>query len=102
MDFRDLQLFCHLAGSLHFGKTAQACHVSPPTLSRVIQRIELACGAKVFVRNNGATKGTKDRYWYSPNEKYKLRSMVQVKKFLKALAENKGDEKKAKAAIGRL
>lgn len=52
MDFRDLQLFCHLAGSLHFGKTAQACHVSPPTLSRVIQRIELACGAKVFVRNN--------------------------------------------------
>ena len=54
MDFRDLQLFCHLAGSLHFGRTARACHVSPPTLSRVIQRVEVACGAEVFVRNNRA------------------------------------------------
>lgn len=57
---------------------------------------------KVFVRNGGATKGRGDRYWYSPKEKYKLRSMVQVKRFLKALAEYNGNEIKAKSAMGKL
>lgn len=56
---------------------------------------------KVFVRNGGASKGLKDRYWYSPKEKYKIRSMIQVKRFLKALAENDGDEIKAKNAMER-
>lgn len=56
---------------------------------------------KVFVRNGGATKGQSDRYWFSPKEKYKLRSLVQVRRFLTALAENGGDEIKAKKAIGR-
>jgi len=54
---------------------------------------------KIFARKNGATKGSTDRYWYSPKEKFKLRSMVQVKKFLKALAVTKGDEKKAKQTM---
>ena len=56
---------------------------------------------KVFVRDGGATKGRGDRYWFSPKEKYKLRSLVQVRRFLAALAENGGDEIKAKTAIGR-
>mmetsp|Transcript_26402 Transcript_26402/g.56606 ORF Transcript_26402/g.56606 Transcript_26402/m.56606 type:complete len:360 (+) Transcript_26402:32-1111(+) len=51
---------------------------------------------KVFSRKNGASKGSTDRYWYSPNDKIKLRSMVQVTKFLKALEKTKGDEKEAK------
>jgi hypothetical protein len=51
---------------------------------------------KVFSRKNGASKGVTDRYWYSPKEKFKLRSMVQVRKFLKALAGTEGDEKMAK------
>jgi len=54
---------------------------------------------KVFARKNGASKGSTDRYWYSPKESFKLRSMVQVKKFLKALKETKGDEKMAKKAM---
>jgi len=54
---------------------------------------------KVFARKNGASKGSTDRYWYSPEEKFKLRSIVQVKKFLKALVETKGDEKKAKKTM---
>jgi len=51
---------------------------------------------KVFERKSGATKGSRDRYWYSPKEKFKLRSLVEVKRFLKALATSEGDEKKAK------
>lgn len=52
MDLRELQLFAHLASSLHFGKTSAAQHVSPSTLSRVIQRLEDECGAPLFARNN--------------------------------------------------
>jgi hypothetical protein len=49
----------------------------------------------VVQRQAGATKGTKDRYWYTPTQEYKLRSMVEVKRFMKALADAKGDEKEA-------
>ncbi|MCV2885855.1 HTH-type transcriptional activator IlvY [Aestuariibacter sp. AA17] len=52
MDFKSLALFEHLATSLHFGKTAQARHVSPSTLSRVIQRLEDECETSLFVRDN--------------------------------------------------
>ena len=58
MDFRDLQLFSHLAISLHFGKTSAAQFVSPSTLSRVIQRVENECGATLFVRNNRSVRLT--------------------------------------------
>ncbi|NQY18143.1 LysR family transcriptional regulator, partial [Alteromonas sp.] len=52
MDFRSLQLFNHLATSLHFGVTAEAMYVSPSTLSRVIQRLEDELGCTLFKRDN--------------------------------------------------
>ncbi|AXR04948.1 HTH-type transcriptional activator IlvY [Salinimonas sediminis] len=52
MDFRSLQLFNHLASSLHFGETAQAMYVSASTLSRAIQRLEEECGCVLFLRDN--------------------------------------------------
>ncbi|WP_028865204.1 HTH-type transcriptional activator IlvY [Psychromonas aquimarina] len=52
MDIKSLQLFLHLANSLHFSKTAQAMHVSPSTLSRCIQRIEDELGAALLIRDN--------------------------------------------------
>ncbi|GGO66547.1 HTH-type transcriptional activator IlvY [Bowmanella pacifica] len=58
MDVRSLQLFQHLANSLHFGKTAEALYVSPSTLSRAIQRLEEECGAALFVRDNRKVKLT--------------------------------------------
>jgi LysR family positive regulator for ilvC len=58
MDTRSLELFQHLASSLHFGKTADALFVSPSTLSRAIQRLEQECGAALFVRDNRKVKMT--------------------------------------------
>ncbi|GLS89354.1 transcriptional regulator IlvY [Psychromonas marina] len=52
MDIKSLQLFLHLSQSLHFGKTAQAMHVSPSTLSRCIQRLEDELGSALLVRDN--------------------------------------------------
>ncbi|GAA0855028.1 HTH-type transcriptional activator IlvY [Aliiglaciecola litoralis] len=58
MDLRTLQLFQHLATSLHFGKTAAAMYVSPSTLSRAIQRLEEDCGTALFIRDNRKVKLT--------------------------------------------
>ncbi len=58
MDFRDLKLFLHLAESRHFGRTAKACHISPSTLSRQIQRIEEELGQALFLRDNRTVQMT--------------------------------------------
>ncbi len=58
MDIRTLQLFRHLATSLHFGKTSSALFVSPSTLSRAIQRLEQECGATLFMRDNRSVRLT--------------------------------------------
>jgi len=52
MDDRSLQHFLVLAENLHFGRAAEACHVSPSALSRGIRRLEEEAGAALFERNN--------------------------------------------------
>lgn len=58
MDFRSLELFSHLASTLHFGKTAEAMYVTPSTLSRAIQRLEDDTQIKLLERNNRAVNLT--------------------------------------------
>ena len=58
MDLRNLELFLHLADSLHFGKSADAMAVSPSTLSRAIQRLEQETGCVLFERNNRSVRLT--------------------------------------------
>jgi len=52
MDLKSLQMFKHLAQSLHFGQTAVAFHLSPSTLSRTVQRMEEEVGSTLLHRNN--------------------------------------------------
>jgi len=52
MDQRALQHFVNLAESLHFGRAAEAGHISPSALSRGIQRLEEEIGTALFERNN--------------------------------------------------
>ena len=52
MNNRELKLFIHLAESLHFGSTSRACHTTPSTLTRTIQRLEEEVGEPLFVRDN--------------------------------------------------
>ncbi|MEY2419090.1 MAG: LysR family transcriptional regulator, positive regulator for ilvC [Actinomycetota bacterium] len=51
-DYEPLRQFVELAGSLHFGRAARACHVSPSTLSRAIQRLESEVGETLFEREH--------------------------------------------------
>lgn len=52
LDTKSLQIFQHLARSLHFGKTANAYHMSPSTLSRLVQRMEQQMSCQLLIRDN--------------------------------------------------
>jgi len=58
MDFYELRLFKHLAGTLHFAKTSRACNISPSALSRTIVRLEEEVGSKLFYRDNRSVELT--------------------------------------------
>jgi Methyl-CpG binding domain len=40
---------------------------------------------KVYERASGATKGGRDRYWYSPCRQHKFRSLVEIRRYLDIL-----------------
>jgi LysR family positive regulator for ilvC len=48
---QELGIFLHLAGSLHFARSAQALHMSPSALTRAIQRLEEELGQPLFQRS---------------------------------------------------
>lgn len=52
MNIRELELFRHLASTLHFGKSAVECNITPSGLTRTIQRMESEIGEPLFFRNN--------------------------------------------------
>ena len=52
MNLRDLQYLIAVAEKRHFGKAAEACHVTQPTLSGQIKRLEDYLGVAVFERTN--------------------------------------------------
>lgn len=58
MNYRTLELFLHLANTLHFGKTSRACYISPSALSRTIQRLEEEVDHKLFLRDNRSAQLT--------------------------------------------
>lgn len=47
---RQLEAFVALATELHFGRTADKLHTSPPSLSELIRRLEIELGTPLFVR----------------------------------------------------
>ena len=58
MNIRELKLFRHLAGTLHFGRTSQACNITPSGLTRAMQRLESELGHPLFHRTRRAVSLT--------------------------------------------
>jgi len=58
LDIRNLKLFRHLAGTLHFARTSHACYITPSALTRVIQRLEEELDEKLFARDNRSVELT--------------------------------------------
>ena len=55
MNIESLRSFTILAGHLHFGRAAEALHVSQPALTKQIHRLEDTLGGKLFERGKHGT-----------------------------------------------
>jgi len=51
-EYEALRQFAELARTLHFGRSARACHISPSALSRSIQRLEDQIGEPLVQREH--------------------------------------------------
>ena len=58
MKLRDLQYLVAVAEERHFGRAADACHVSQPTLSGQIRKLEGELGVPIFERTNRSVSTT--------------------------------------------
>ena len=52
MNLRDLKYLVAVADKRHFGRAAEGCHVSQPTLSAQIKKLEERLGVAIFERTN--------------------------------------------------
>ncbi len=58
MNLRDLSYIIAVADTRHFGKAAQRCFVSQPTLSGQIRKLEDELGVTIFERTNRSVRVT--------------------------------------------
>ena len=58
MNIRDLQYIIAVAETRHFGKAAERCFVSQPTLSGQIKKLEDTLGVAIFERTNRSVEVT--------------------------------------------
>jgi len=52
MDLKELRLFVNLAKTLHFARTSREFHMTPSSLTRIVQKLESEVGALLFERDN--------------------------------------------------
>ncbi|RKT86707.1 DNA-binding transcriptional regulator, LysR family [Saccharopolyspora antimicrobica] len=52
MEFRELESFLVLTEELHFGRTAERLHVSPPRITQNLQSLEQRIGGRLFDRTS--------------------------------------------------
>ena len=58
MNLRDLNYIIAVADTRHFGKAAERCFVSQPTLSGQIRKLEGELGVTIFERTNRSVRVT--------------------------------------------
>ena len=67
-----------------------------------IHRDPLGWRKEIILRKNEAAHTTQDRYFLTPDQRYKLRSVVEVQQFQAALLVTGGDEQQAKKLFRKI
>lgn len=92
MDTRTLRLFLSLAETLHFGRSSEACHVSPSTLSRAIKQLEDSLGVELFLRDNRSVQLTPEGMRFAQYAREALQQWEQVRhSLLESASELQGE-----------
>ncbi len=84
MDIRAYQIFVQLAEHLHFGKTAELCHLSPSAISRQLQRLEDSVGQTLLERDNRQVRLTPAGRHFLEYARQAIAAWQQVRRDLNA------------------
>lgn len=79
MNTNSLKLFVDLSRSLHFAKTAEAHHMSPSTLSRLIKRMEEDLGCSLLDRDNRSVSLTEAGVTFCQFAEQQIQEWQQLK-----------------------
>ncbi|WP_022930482.1 LysR family transcriptional regulator [Patulibacter americanus] len=90
-DLRRLRFFVELARDLHFGRSAERQHVSQPTLSQQIKRLEDELGVALFVRPGGTVTLTPEGARLLPQAEELLRHAASFNALAAGLAREATD-----------
>ncbi|MEM7728990.1 MAG: LysR substrate-binding domain-containing protein [Pseudomonadota bacterium] len=84
MNLRDLEYVLAVMETGHFGRAAQNCHVSQPTLSGQIRKLEDALGVTLFERGRGGAKPTPAGQAVARKARVALRAASEIRQIAQA------------------
>lgn len=87
LDLRLVRYFTVVAEHRHFGRAATDLHITQPSLSRQVQRLEQQVGARLFDRTPRGTRLTEAGEAFLPRAKALLRAAEQAAAHARAAAE---------------
>lgn len=87
LDLRLVRYFTAVAEHRHFGRAAEALHITQPSLSRQIRRLEQQLGARLLERTPQGSRLTGAGEVFLPRAKALLRSAAQAASLTRAAAE---------------
>ncbi|WP_054813853.1 LysR family transcriptional regulator [Nocardia arizonensis] len=86
MEFRHLVSFIAIAEELHFGRAAQRLHLTQPSLSTQLQKLEKSLGVQLVSRNSHEVKLTPAGYEFESQARLIVAQMDRAAKLAKATA----------------
>lgn len=86
LDLRLVRYFTAVAEHRHFGRAAEALHITQPSLSRQIGRLERQLGVRLLERNAQGTRLSEAGEVFLPRAKALLRSAAQAAAYARAAA----------------
>jgi LysR family transcriptional regulator, hydrogen peroxide-inducible genes activator len=92
MKLRDLSYFVMLAKTLHFGKAAALCHVSQPTLSVQIKKLEDRLGIILIERDNKNVRLTPEGKIIAAKAAIVLQEIEAIKTYAKTVQDPKAGD----------
>jgi DNA-binding transcriptional LysR family regulator len=87
LDLRLVRYFTAVAEHRHFGRAAEALHITQPSLSRQVRHLEEQLGARLLDRTPQGSRLTEAGAVFLPRAKALLRSAVQAAERTRAVAE---------------